>query len=125
MKQPFLAPLCAGLFVLAGCTPGGWESPRRFKGEITFTAHTYDNIKTKTGYSGDRLTENSVKYERIDWVAGDKIMLYCDQAQQPLDDNAQAIASYTDPAGAAPGGTGRWPYLINPVAASGRYHSIS
>lgn len=110
--------------LFSGCTPELWES--RFSGEISFTAYT-NRTDTKTAYSGVRNNEvASVFFERIDWVAGDKIMLYCGQAQQPLDDNAQAIASYTPPAGsAAPGGTGRWPYLINPVAASGKYHSAT
>ncbi|MBR3303094.1 MAG: hypothetical protein IKI67_02780 [Bacteroidales bacterium] len=38
-------------------------------------------ISSKTAYSGQYYTEGGKKYERIDWVAGDKLSLWSDKAK--------------------------------------------
>lgn len=82
-------------FLATGCAVEDWGSfflPNR--GEVIFKASTSfrnggdGDGQTKTVYSGERgsLTMNDgteSKYERIDWTVGDKIQVYCNQANPP------------------------------------------
>ena len=68
--------LSAGILLsLTGCqkgtTVGGGKN-------VTFKAST-KNYETRTAY-GDVVTENNAKYQRIDWVEGDKILVWSDNA---------------------------------------------
>ena len=38
------------------------------------------NPESRTIYSGETYTYNNVTYERIDWIEGDKIEIYCPEA---------------------------------------------
>ncbi len=61
------------------------ESTPRTKGTfVMFGANTYYNtgLETRTAYSGDGEYSGSVlTKERIDWVSGDLIQIFCNQAQ--------------------------------------------
>lgn len=78
--------LLAALPVLAGCDPAALTRSAAPGTEIRFSANTsYDNMPgTKTVYSGQTydvaLSGSSAKYERIDWVGGDKIRICSPQA---------------------------------------------
>ena len=68
--------LSAGILLsLTGCqkgtTVGGGKN-------VTFKAST-KTYETRTSY-GDVVTENNIKYQRIDWVEGDKILVWSDNA---------------------------------------------
>ena len=65
---------------------------------IRFTAASgYDNgVFTRTSYSGQYFGETT-QYERIDWVVGDRIRIYCQQASGPTDHYSDyRVVSFTD-----------------------------
>lgn len=78
--------LLAALPVMAGCDPAALTRSAAPGTEIRFSANTsYDNMPgTKTIYSGQTydvaLSGTTAKYERIDWVGGDKIRICSPQA---------------------------------------------
>ncbi len=74
--------LSAGILLsLTGCQKGS-EINNDSDNLVRFIAST--GVNTRTAYSGQYATqgsgESAVKYERIDWTAGDKIMVWSDNA---------------------------------------------
>ena len=80
MKKRFFY-LLAALPLVAACDPAALTRSAAPGTEIRFSANTsYDNMPgTKTVYSGQTydvaLSGTTAKYERIDWVGGDKIRI--------------------------------------------------
>ena len=78
------ALLCATLFSLTACVEENLEPvrPALDGDEIIFGARAGfedANPKTKTVYSGETYQIGKVSFERIDWVTGDKIEIFCPQ----------------------------------------------
>ena len=74
--------LSAGILLsLTGCQKGS-EINNDSDNLVRFSAST--GVNTRTAYSGQYATqgsgESAVQYERIDWTAGDKIMVWSDNA---------------------------------------------
>lgn len=93
IRIKYLIALCAAAsFMLASCVQDPWrENPVPGADGIAFNLSTsYDNGEaedfspTRTSYSGDRVGITYLgsmhRYERIDWLAGDRIRIHCDQA---------------------------------------------
>lgn len=62
---------------------GGEVTPAAVGDEILFGGRAgFENgdSKTRTEYSGVEYTYNGVRYERINWVAGDAVEIYCGEA---------------------------------------------
>lgn len=83
MKHLPVALLFASAVLFAGCTLEDLEGLDKVGTPIVFTANTsYSNgIPTRTVYSGKDENNNTVvstsQWERIDWVTGDLISIYC------------------------------------------------
>lgn len=58
------------------------DTPRTPGSFVMFGANTYYNtgVATRTSYSGEEFEISEGKKERIDWVNGDKIQIYCNQS---------------------------------------------
>ena len=90
--------LSAGiLLTLTGCQKGTTVGGGK---DVTFKAST-KTYETRTSY-GDVVTEGNLKYQRIDWTSGDKILVWSDNAivRQGLShpsfpDNNTHIATYS------------------------------
>lgn len=68
--------LSAGILLsLTGCQKGNTFGGGK---DVTFKAST-KNYETRTSY-GDVYTEGNTNYQRIDWVEGDKILVWSDNA---------------------------------------------
>ncbi len=70
---------------------------------VMFGANTYfknGDEETRTQYSGqfyyDDIEDNSKKYERIDWVNGDKLQIYYNQSSSDDNDAVYAINTHTE-----------------------------
>lgn len=76
MKKSFVFMVCiATVFFLYGCEKEQSEVKKdnpAIDGAIQFNS-TAQGISTKTGYSGDLYTEGDNQYERIDWIADDRV----------------------------------------------------
>lgn len=91
MKYLFLA-LAAGAVMLSSCSDdleeGFNENGSKPGDGIVFgssasfelDADEDAGVKTRTIYTGDFYEEGGKKFEKIHWVAGDKVNIYCDQA---------------------------------------------
>lgn len=91
MKYLFLA-LAAGAVMLSSCSDdleeGFNENGSKPGDGIVFgssasfelDADEDAGVKTRTIYTGDFYEEGGKKFEKIHWVAGDKVKIYCDQA---------------------------------------------
>ena len=65
---------------------------------IMFGANTYyknGEIETRTQYSGEEITIGTNKYERIDWIDGDKLQIYCNQSSSGVNNAVYAINEST------------------------------
>lgn len=51
--------------------------------------------QTRTAYSGDFVTLPSGRYERIDWVDGDRISIWCDKVAESVKRYDYAVSSHT------------------------------
>lgn len=101
----------AGLLVLSACMREDWAGAGQDGPGIRFkVSTTYDNgepedeTETKTVYSGERVSltymGSTQKYERIDWTAGDKILIHSAQAISPRgDDVTYEVTTDGDAAG--------------------------
>lgn len=61
---------------------------------IMFRANTYyknGEVETRTQYSGEEITIGTNKYERIDWIDGDKLQIYCNQSSSGVNNAVYAI----------------------------------
>ncbi len=86
MKKSVLLPVALLALSTTGCVnellsgaPGT---------EVRFSANSYyeNGPETKTAYSGE-LVGTTVKYERIDWVDGDKVRIYSPEAVHRYESN--------------------------------------
>lgn len=100
-----------GLLALSACVREDWNGDGQDGPGIRFkVSTTYDNgepedeTETKTVYSGERVSltymGSTQKYERIDWTAGDKILIHSAQAISPRgDDVTYEVTTDGDAAG--------------------------
>ena len=101
----------AGLLVLSACVREDWNGAGQDGPGIRFmVSTTYDNgepedeTETKTVYSGERVSltymGSTQKYERIDWVSGDQILIHSNQAVSPRGENVTyRVIADGDPSG--------------------------
>ena len=101
----------AGLLVLSACVREDWAGAGQDGPGIRFkVSTTYDNgepedeTETKTVYSGERVSltymGSTQKYERIDWVSGDQILIHSNQAVSPRGENVTyRVIADGDPSG--------------------------
>lgn len=69
------------LLALAGCNKQGTDFATG--DTVSFNVKLYpSNVLTKTAYSGETVTVDNKKVERIDWAAGDQFRLYAKNATQ-------------------------------------------
>ena len=81
-----LITLAAGFLQLACCRHDPQPEGIRFNARaLGFGDRTR---ATRTAYSGEEVTSGGTTIERIDWVNGDKLMVYCAQATNPDKDGA-------------------------------------
>ena len=75
--------IAALLTAASGCARMQWDRPARGSRIAFSAATTYDNRlpRSKTAYSGDLYQVDGRTYERIDWQRGDRIRIYCNQAE--------------------------------------------
>ena len=100
-----------GLFALSACMREDWAGAGQDGPGIRFkVSTTYDNgepedeTETKTVYSGERVSltymGSTQKYERIDWVSGDQILIHSNQAVSPRGENVTyRVIADGDPSG--------------------------
>lgn len=81
------------LLALVSCGKMGPLFPRTPGSEIVFGSSLRHGASTKAAYSG---VLNGDKYERIDWVDGDKIRIYCQQAVMPEDKTVDPALHWAD-----------------------------
>lgn len=65
---------------------------------VMFGANTYyknSEVETRTQYSGEEITIGTNKYERIDWIDGDKLQIYCNQSSSGVNNAVYAINEST------------------------------
>ena len=79
------ALLCASVVSLTSCIDENFENitPAQKGDEIVFGVRAgfeNSNSNTRTVYSGEIYTVGEAKFERIDWVEGDRIEIYSPQA---------------------------------------------
>ena len=101
----------AGMLVLSACVREDWNGDGQDGPGIRFkVSTTYDNgepedeTETKTVYSGERVSltymGSTQKYERIDWVSGDQILIHSNQAVSPRGENVTyRVIADGDPSG--------------------------
>ena len=97
----FLSALAGTTILLAGCQESDIVKPKDIwhEGEdIAFRARAgFENEgsgDTRTVYSGETYTIGGKTYERVDWVEGDQIRIYCEQAQNPAEGSGIHYADY-------------------------------
>lgn len=126
--------LCATttvVWLLAGCESEEWGSLfLRSRTEIGFeVATSYLNgdagsAETKTVYSGERgvfsFSGDNVKMERIDWSAGDKVRVYCNQATPVNSSNHFADYSVLTASAGSPDSWKSVSNQVEPVAVGGK-----
>ena len=65
---------------------------------VMFGANTFyknGEAETRTQYSGEEIEIGSNKYERIDWIDGDKLQIYCNQSSSGVNNAVYAINEST------------------------------
>ena len=65
---------------------------------VMFGANTFyknGEAETRTQYSGEEIEIGSNKYERIDWIDGDKLQIYCNQSSSSVNNAVYAINEST------------------------------
>lgn len=90
--RPLMGALVSTAILLAGCQENDIVKPKEtwHKGDnVEFRVRAgYENnggTDTRTIYSGIQYEVGGKTYERVDWVAGDKIRIFCQQAQNPAE----------------------------------------
>ena len=98
-KTRILFLLLAGVLLLAGCQKEGFRENGTGT-DIEFGAST-SSVVTKTAYSGDVYSDEGSSYERIDWVSGDVIRIYSNEAKHRYNQDQNwsdyKVISITDP----------------------------
>lgn len=90
--RPLMGALVSTAILLAGCQENDIVKPKEtwHKGDnVEFRARAgYENNggnDTRTVYTGKTYTIDGKTYERVDWVAGDQIRIFCQEAQNPAE----------------------------------------
>lgn len=93
--------LLSAVVLLAGCQESEVVKPKEAWHEgddIVFRARQgYEsgtNDGTRTVYTGKTYEQNGKTYERVDWVEGDQVRIYCAQAQNPAEGAGVHYADY-------------------------------
>lgn len=90
--RPLMGALVSTAILLAGCQENDIVKPKE-------TWHKGDNVEfrvragyennggndTRTVYTGETYEFGSKTYERVDWVEGDQIRIFCKEAQNPAE----------------------------------------
>lgn len=90
--RPLMGALVSTAILLAGCQESEIAKPKE-------TWHKGDNVEfrvragyennggndTRTVYTGKTYTIDGKTYERVDWVEGDQIRIFCQEAQNPAE----------------------------------------
>lgn len=90
--RPLMGALVSTAILLAGCQENDIVKPKE-------TWHKGDNVEfrvragyennggndTRTVYTGKTYTIDGKTYERVDWVEGDQIRIFCQEAQNPAE----------------------------------------
>ena len=90
--RPLMGALVSTAILLAGCQENDIVKPKE-------TWHKGDNVEfrvragyennggndTRTVYTGVTYDFEGKKYERVDWVVGDQIRIFCQEAQNPAE----------------------------------------
>lgn len=90
--RPLMGALVSTAILLAGCQENDIVKPKE-------TWHKGDNVEfrvragyennggndTRTVYTGKTYTIDGKTYERVDWVEGDQIRIFCKEAQNPAE----------------------------------------
>lgn len=102
--RPLMGALVSTAILLAGCQESEIAKPKEtwHKGDnVEFRARAgYENNggnDTRTVYTGVTYDFEGKKYERVDWVVGDQIRIFCKEAQNPAEGHNYAdykIASH-------------------------------
>ena len=102
--RPLMGALVSTAILLAGCQENDIVKPKEtwHKGDnVEFRARAgYENNggnDTRTVYTGVTYDFEGKKYERVDWVVGDQIRIFCKEAQNPAEGHNYAdykIASH-------------------------------
>ena len=90
--RPLMGALVSTAILLAGCQESEITKPKEtwHKGDnVEFRARAgYENNggnDTRTVYTGETYEFEGKTYERVDWVAGDQIRIFCQEAQNPAE----------------------------------------
>ena len=90
--RPLMGALVSTAILLAGCQENDIVKPKEtwHKGDnVEFRARAgYENNggnDTRTVYTGVTYDFEGKKYERVDWVVGDQIRIFCKEAQNPAE----------------------------------------
>ena len=95
-KQIFIFLLCAGtLLSLAGCQEKSVTPDGNKEGQLVEFAAVSGNPATRTAYSGEGTTDTdgNLTWERIDWVIGDKVLIWSDKATSKASSSKAATYS--------------------------------
>lgn len=93
--------LLSAVALLAGCQESEVVKPRDawhegddivFRARQGYERDAQDD--TRTVYTGETYEQNGKTYERVDWVEGDQIRIYCAQAQNPAEGAGVHWADY-------------------------------
>lgn len=91
MKKLLLTLASLGMLVAAaGCTKLLTRYSRAFGADIVFGSSRSGGSNTRVAYSG---FVGSDKYERIDWLEGDKLRIWCSEASEPACHYADYLVS--------------------------------
>ena len=90
--RPLMGALVSTAILLAGCQENELVKPKEtwHKGDnVEFRARAgYENnggSDTRTVYTGETYEFDGKTYERVDWVEGDQIRIFCKEAQNPAE----------------------------------------
>ena len=119
--RPLMGALVSTAILLAGCQENDIVKPKEtwHKGDnVEFRARAgYENNggnDTRTVYTGKTYTIDGKTYERVDWVEGDQIRIFCQEAQNPAE--GHNYADYKIVSHQSAGGKEDYGYLerVNP-----------
>lgn len=90
--RPLMGALVSTAILLAGCQENDIAKPKEtwHKGDnVEFRVRAgYENnggTDTRTIYTGAQYEAGGKTYERVDWVEGDQIRIFCQEAQNPAE----------------------------------------
>ena len=87
-KKRLIYAMAAVAFVVVACQneePINQVTPAEVGDEICFGGRAgfeNDGLMTRTEYSGEIYTHGGINYERVDWVEGDAVEIYCPEAAE-------------------------------------------